>query len=234
MESKFSIHYEDENFLIAEKPVGIPVHPTKDPKRDSLEKYVIEYCKCRNFDNAKTFLRTVNRLDLVTSGIVVFLKNPNLNREADEWMKKSEKFYLAFVHGDFRNEILEHKNHLKEVRGKMQSVRSGGDVAITRFRKLEYSPELNSSLLLIKLVTGRRHQIRHHSAELGFPILGDTLYNPLTPTAFEKTLKEMDAILLHSAFLRLPISEKTIEVFSNPPEHFPKLEYSKTLNHLDF
>ncbi|RHX93772.1 RNA pseudouridine synthase [Leptospira yasudae] len=167
--SNIRIFYETESFLFAEKPPGIPVHATKDSQRenfaDRLQKQLsLEY------------LRTVNRLDLDTSGLVFFCKDPEKNLEADRILKTSEKIYLCVADGIPEEERFTETCYLKDGNKKVRKVFSGGDKAITEFFVLKRERKENYTVLLAKLHTGRRHQIRFHLSEKGFPILGDRVY----------------------------------------------------------
>ncbi|TGL75289.1 RluA family pseudouridine synthase [Leptospira yasudae] len=167
--SNIRIFYETESFLFAEKPPGIPVHATKDSQRenfaDRLQKQLsLEY------------LRTVNRLDLDTSGLVFFCKDPEKNLEADRILKTSEKIYLCVADGIVEEERFTETCYLKDGNKKVRKVFSGGDKAITEFFVLKRERKENYTVLLAKLHTGRRHQIRFHLSEKGFPILGDLVY----------------------------------------------------------
>ncbi|EMJ64607.1 RNA pseudouridine synthase [Leptospira sp. P2653] len=167
--SNIRIFYETESFLFAEKPPGIPVHATKDSKRenfaDTLQKQLsLEY------------LRTVNRLDLDTSGLVFFCKNPDKNKEADRILKSSSKIYLCVSSGAIPEEHFLETCHIKDENKKVRKVFSGGDKAVTEFLTLKRNPKEHYSVLLAKLHTGRRHQIRLHLSEKGFPIVGDFVY----------------------------------------------------------
>jgi 23S rRNA pseudouridine1911/1915/1917 synthase len=180
------ILFEDDVLVIAIKPEGIPVHPTKDPNRLDFTSQVETLLN-------QNSLRTVNRLDIVTSGITVLSKDPKKNSDVDQWMRSSQKLYLFVCNGNWNPDQISYKNHLKEKKQKMIPVFSGGDVAITHFKKLLYHEKDNISLVRAILDTGRRHQIRTHAQSLGFPILGDQLYGGIPS----------DRVYLHSTSLRI-------------------------------
>ncbi|XDD49087.1 RluA family pseudouridine synthase [Leptospira sp. WS92.C1] len=167
--SNFKIFYEDTSFVFAEKPPGIPVHATKDSQRtnfaDQLQKQL-----------GLEFLRTVNRLDLDTSGLVFFCKNPEDNKEADRILKASIKIYLCVARGIVEDDHFTEICYLKDGNKKVKKVFSGGDKAVTEFITIKRNVSENVSILLAKLHTGRRHQIRFHLCEKGHPILGDLVY----------------------------------------------------------
>ncbi|WP_061223884.1 RluA family pseudouridine synthase [Leptospira weilii] len=163
------IFYETEYFLFAEKPPGIPVHATKDSKRENFSDILQKQLSLE-------YLRTVNRLDLDTSGLVFLCKNPDKNKEADRILKSSSKIYLCVSSGVIPEEHFLETCYIKDGNKKVRKVFSGGDKAVTEFLTLKRNPKEHYSVLLAKLHTGRRHQIRLHLSEKGFPIVGDFVY----------------------------------------------------------
>ncbi|MBM9501310.1 RNA pseudouridine synthase [Leptospira sp. 201903071] len=167
--SNFRIFYQTDSFLFAEKPAGIPVHATKDSKRENFSDLLQNQL-------GLPFLRTVNRLDLDTSGLVFFCKNPEKNKEADQILKSSIKIYLCVAEGIVPEDRFTETCYLKDGNKRVKKVFSGGDKAVTEFVVLKRNPKENYSVLLAKLHTGRRHQIRFHLSEKGYPIVGDSVY----------------------------------------------------------
>lgn len=163
------IFYETESFLFAEKPPGIPVHATKDSKRENFADRLQEQLSLE-------YLRTVNRLDLDTSGLVFLCKNPDKNKEADRILKSSSKIYLCVADGIVEEEHFTETCYIKDGNKKVRKVFSGGDKAVTEFLTLKRNLKDHYSVLLAKLHTGRRHQIRLHLSEKGHPIVGDYVY----------------------------------------------------------
>ncbi|PJZ47792.1 RluA family pseudouridine synthase [Leptospira saintgironsiae] len=210
---EYPIHkwYEKGFLLAVEKPAGIPVHATFDPNRPNLEDLVRQQEK-------EPELRLLHRLDRDTSGILLFCKEPSKNKEADSILAVSEKTYLAVSVGiptekEFRVECF-----LKDGKGKVSSVRSGGKKAITDFTVLSYSKEKNISLIAAKLVTGRRHQIRFHLSSIGTPILGDEIY---TDTSIKSLVSKPKRFLLHSYLLKFRNEfEEDIKIVSELPADF--------------
>ncbi|MBB1078517.1 RluA family pseudouridine synthase [Limosilactobacillus sp. STM2_1] len=171
------IVYEDQDFLIMNKPAGVATVPAHNVEvADSLVNRVRGYYKKQNYENQVTHVAT--RLDRDTSGLVIFPKHRFAHAVLDTQLKKHlvKKNYLALVHG---NVPAQHgyidapikrdpTSFVKRIVGK------GGKASVTEY----WSEASNSraSLVKIRLHTGRTHQIRVHFAEIGFPLIGDRMY----------------------------------------------------------
>ena len=174
--------YEDRDLIVLNKPGGIPCHPGRGHYEDSLANRLAGYY----MEKGETSLvRAVGRLDLDTSGVMVFAKNQvaaaRLFKQKEEGSFKKE--YLAVVRGipkSPKGRILEPIGKMSGEKMKMQ-VDSYGKEADTAYEVLEAKGTY--SLVKCHIRTGRTHQIRVHMAWLGHPLLGDVLYgdgkNPL-------------------------------------------------------
>ena len=189
------IVFEDEGMLIINKPSGIAIHPSIKHYEDSIASGVKYY-----FESIGVYkkIRPVNRLDLNTSGLVIFAKNEYIQESLIKQMQKRtfSKEYLAIVTG-----VLEKKTGVidKPIARKAGSiiercVSETGQRAITEYeviREASNNSKITSeagnnyntkcevekySLVKCKLITGRTHQIRVHFAYIGHPLLGDSLY----------------------------------------------------------
>ena len=203
------IIYEDEWLIIVNKPVGIPVHPSNLHYEDSLSNGIRAY-----FDSIglRKTIRPVNRIDLNTSGLVVFAKCEYIHSVLSLEMqnKKFIKKYLCIVEGTFKEKsgtidfpISRKKDSIIE-----RCVSPHGQKSITHFSVLQETNNL--SLVECKLETGRTHQIRVHMSYIGHPILGDSLYGTFS------NLIEGQA--LHSYYISFihPISKKQLEFTCKP------------------
>jgi len=185
VKADFTILYEDENLLVADKPRGLLVH--SDEKEDwmTLQNMVLNYLsKKGEYDpNALDgFMPSpAHRLDRNTSGIVLFAKNlPALQELLRMFRERTEieKKYELLVRGQIDREGEINLPLKKDSEKKMVyvvPVERGGKTAITRYRRLQAFPA-GYSLVEAELLTGRTHQLRVHFAHIGHPIVGDAKY----------------------------------------------------------
>jgi 23S rRNA pseudouridine1911/1915/1917 synthase len=209
------ILYEDDYLLIINKNSNTPVHPSCNHFNDSLSNGVQYYF---NSIDLKRKIRIVNRLDKDTSGIVIFAKNEYIQECLIKQMKLNtfKKEYLAILTG-----ILNEKKGTLSfpIARKTNSIIercidfSIGQVAITHFDVIK---EFDSSYSLVhfELDTGRTHQIRVHSAYIGHPILGDSLYGNHSDKISRQALHSYKVSFYH------PITNEKICITSEPPSDF--------------
>lgn len=186
---ELEILYEDQDILAINKPAGIVTHPSGSHYSDSLSNQVASYFRSKE---EPTKVRSIGRLDKETSGILLFAKNQTaaarLQNQREEGL--SEKTYLAAVsgfmpvdeYGSFHRISIplapDPDNRLKMV------VSTDGTLPGSKHAETLYSvlkstdPDAAApaSLVMLRLKTGRTHQIRVHMASLGHPLLGDSLY----------------------------------------------------------
>ncbi|MBA2840211.1 23S rRNA pseudouridine1911/1915/1917 synthase [Methanococcus maripaludis] len=204
-----NIIYEDDDLLIVDKPKNMVVHPTKNVLSKTLANAVSNHQKINN-QNYK--IRFVNRLDMDTTGLLIIAKDPYSHQRLAKQMDEGilEKIYIAVVNGhlDLKEGIIEDSIDLNDD-GIKRELSNVGKISKTKYKVIE---ELkNASILEIKLLTGRTHQIRVHLTSTGNYIIGDTLYGEISNL--------IDRQALHSHILRFihPITKEKVEFTSKLP-----------------
>lgn len=186
------ILHADHEILVVDKPAGLLSVPGRGADRAD--------CLIARLRGAYPEVLLVHRLDLDTSGVMVFALTPHaqrhLGRQFEE--RQTKKVYLARLWGhlspergrvdlplivDWPNRPRQHVNH------------ETGRPAQTDWRVLRHEADGTTRVRLMPL-TGRSHQLRVHMMELGHPILGDPLYATGAARAFPR-------LMLHAESLRL-------------------------------
>ena len=182
--------FEDEEFLLVAKPAGVPVHHTGRIFYNTFTAIIRRGFDCET-------ATPMHRLDRDTGGIMLFAKNADTASRFQKHLDRIllRKFYLAVVPGEFpegevRCDLPLAENPAAPIRIRMYHD-PAGKPCTTIFRRLALLPGAAAetaaaestaggscrSLVECELVTGRKHQIRAHLSELGFPIVGDRLYS---------------------------------------------------------
>jgi tRNA pseudouridine32 synthase/23S rRNA pseudouridine746 synthase len=203
--------YRDALMLVIDKPAGLPVHP--GPKGGET---LVHHLDALRFGLPRR-PEAAHRLDRDTSGCLVLGRHPRAIARLNELFRRNEvdKVYWAVVEGGPDAE--EGKIDLALApkspdRGWWMKVDPGGQPSLTRWRVLGRSEGL--SLLELRPVTGRTHQLRVHCAASGFPILGDPIYGA-APRFHGPGLH------LHARGVTVPLYPKKspIQVEAPVPEH---------------
>ncbi len=206
------IVYEDDDLLVVNKAAGMPIHPSLNNYDNSLANALAWYFEQQN----KPFVfRCINRLDRDTSGLTIVAKHMVSAGILSAMVSRREihREYLAIVTG-----------HVTPATGTIDApiARKGdsiiervvdwerGERAVTHYQVLQTQKDF--SLLSLRLETGRTHQIRVHMKYLGFPLIGDYLYNP------DMTLIARQALHSHKLSFVHPMTNERLDFVSDLPK----------------
>lgn len=225
--------FEDEELVVINKPAGLLVHKTAMAYGEE------ENALIQLRDQIGSWVAPVHRLDRATSGCLLFAKNEQVlpSLKALFMDRAIEKRYLCIVRGiPAQHEGLIDHPLKSERSGKLQEAQS-------RYRVLRESeqafdstgryPTSRYSLLEVKLLTGRTHQIRRHLAHIRHYILGDRKHGDNKQNTYFETHFGLQNLLLHSWKLDFthPLTQASLQLTSAPPPHFQaiieKLGWSK-------
>ena len=205
----------NENFVVLNKSAGISVQGGTKSKKNLID----IFAKSKIFDGIKPF--SVHRLDKDTSGVFIMAKNRQTAQLLTSLfrLRKVHKTYLAICNGELEknsgewtDELIRYDNGKKII-----------EKAKTIFKVLDRNS--NSSLVEMKPITGRKHQLRKQLFNIGHSIYGDKKYRSFTSTTGLN--KEL---MLHSYQIRFMIGNKKYTYRALLPDYFKKLMKIKRLN----
>ncbi len=214
--SDIDVVYEDENVIIVNKPAGV-LSQKADDNDISINEMIISYL-LENGSLTESDLETFkpgicNRLDRNTSGLVIAGKTLKGLQVMSDVIKNRDvdKYYLAVVNGTV-NEGMDIDGYLikdeKINKVCISKEDNGGERIETSFEPIDYGEGV--TVLEVKLITGKTHQIRAHLASIGHPIIGDTKYGDKSAN---KKYSKIKSQLLHAWILK----------FNDLPEGFEGL-----------
>lgn len=217
------ILYEDDDVLIVNKPKGMVVHPCAGHYTGTLVNAIMYHCREQlSGINGEVRPGIVHRIDMNTTGSLIVCKNDQAHRKIAEQIKvhSVNRVYRGIVSGVVKQDkgtIEGNIGRHPTQRKKMAVVTEGGKPAVTHYQVLERFSD--ATYMEFRLETGRTHQIRVHMANIGHPLLGDTVYgsqkNPYHLTG--QTLHAYSIGFLH------PTTGDYVEFTAPLPEYFTEL-----------
>ena len=203
---EFDVLYEDKQILVVYKPAGLLVHEDINEDMNTLDHQVLTYLYQKGEYDPKDSLGftpgPVHRLDRNTSGIVIFGKTMQALQALNEMMKKRhciEKTYLTICKGYMTSQELIGYVKKDSDQSLMKIVSQDTQGALKMHTIIEsVISSKNYSLLKVKLVTGRTHQIRIHLASVHHPVIGDRKYGDFECNRIMKKKYRLDHQFLHA------------------------------------
>ena len=215
------ILYEDQDIIMINKPKQMVVHPAPGHYSGTLVNALMYHCG-DELSGINGCMRPgiVHRIDMDTTGSLVVCKNDKAHQSLSEQLKvhSIRRIYVAIVHGNIKEDsgtvnapIGRHPTDRK----KMSTHCKNGRDAVTHYKVVE---EKNGhSLVSLILETGRTHQIRVHMQYLGFPLVGDYLYNPDMEYIHRQALHSWKLSFIH------PITREPMEFTAELPDDMKKI-----------
>lgn len=177
-EIPLDIVYEDEGFLVVNKPAGMVVHPAPGHSRGTLVNALLHYAGHLSPVGGARRPGIVHRLDKDTSGLIIVAKEERVHRRLAEALarRRISRHYLAasWGHLEAENQVIRADVGRHRRDRKRMAVVPGARPAITEVWRLERWKA--ADFLKLRLQTGRTHQIRVHLRHIGHPVVGDRQY----------------------------------------------------------
>ncbi len=222
------ILYRDQDLIVLDKPAGMATQPTPARYQGTVYAELQNLLSDPRRKGQRPSIGMVQRLDRDTSGVMVFSIHKRAHKKMTEAFRgrNIDKIYWAMISGRPQNEQGAFCSQLARRRSTnlVVSVARGGKPAETHYRILQALGQV--SLVEVKLITGRTHQIRAHFSEAGLPLLGDTAYGGPQMINHLNIPRQM----LHSRELTFchPVSGKKMIFSASLPDDFSTL-----LQHVD-
>ena len=200
-----TVLYEDEHLLAVDKPAGMLIHPSRSRLTGTLANRVLAYYQSTGQTCA---FHPLTRLDRDTFGVVLLGKNAHIHALLSA--QGFQKEYRALVWGGPSEEkgIIDAPIERLPLPSLLRQVHPNGKPSVTEYKVLERYE--NTSLLSLKPITGRTHQLRVHCAYKGFPILGDPQYgNDFCKQAFDH-----QQLLAYGIYLTHPITKEKLKIYT--------------------
>lgn len=204
------IVHADDSLVVVDKPAGLLSVPGRGAdKADNA---------CARVQNEFADALTVHRLDMATSGLLLFARGASMQRQLSTLFEAREviKHYEALVSGLVEQEHGEIDLPLAAdwpQRPRQVVDHVHGKPSVTRYRVLQRDAQDQTTRLLLQPLTGRSHQLRVHLQAIGHPIVGDALYAP------PEMVAHRDRLMLHATRLefRHPLTGDPLRLLSAAP-----------------
>ncbi|MBK0348425.1 RluA family pseudouridine synthase [Aerococcaceae bacterium zg-ZJ1578] len=231
------IVFEDDDVIVINKPAGMVVHPSKGHYSGTLVHGLLYHLGHQNLAFPDDSVRPglVHRIDKDTSGLLVVAKNNFAHQLLSEQLENHSmgRTYVALVHGMIKEpegtiEVPIRRDQHNRLRW---SAHQDGKYALTHFKVLERFSD--STLVELKLETGRTHQIRVHMEYIGHPLVGDPVYRVGVGQLKGPLTRMSDGQLLHARAIQFkhPITDELLQFEVPLPEHFT--DVLKTLTSIE-
>jgi len=175
------ILHEDRDVIVICKEAGVLSTPTRRDESFTAETVLTNYLR-KGCARSRNQAYLVHRLDRETSGVMIFAKTPEAQETLKNNWKNNEKIYVAIVRGHLKDKKGLLTSYLAE--NEDQFVHSVDNPDQGKLSQTEYdvlAENATQSLLRIRLLTGRKNQIRVQFSEAGHPIVGDPKYGKNDP-----------------------------------------------------
>jgi len=215
------IYHEDNHIMVINKSAGMIVHPTGKVRTGTLVNAILFHCRGHLPGiNGVNRPGIVHRLDKETSGLMMIAKSQQAHHDLTKQIKERKiiKKYIALVHGVVKDRagFIEAPIGRDQKHGNRMAV---SDIASREAKTyFEIIKNFESfTLLLLRLYTGRTHQIRVHLKFIGHPVVGDKLYGPRKD---KKPFISITRQALHSQYLQFthPVNHQVLSFTSPLPE----------------
>ncbi len=166
-----AVLFEDDHILVVDKPAGMLIHPSHSQFSGTLANFVAGYYEKTG---QKSAFHPVTRLDRDTFGVVLLAKNSHIHTLLQN--TAVEKIYHALVFGGPAADsgIIDAPIARRPMPSLLRCISPEGKPSVTEFSVLDRGE--GKTLLALRPITGRTHQLRLHCAHMGYPILGDPQY----------------------------------------------------------
>lgn len=221
--------YRDDYLVAMHKPSGMLVHPTKADRHE--QRIALPLLR----DQIGQYLYPVHRLDKPTSGVLIFALDPDTARELAGAFQAHEvrKDYLAMVRGwPPLGGIIDQPLAPRDPDSRKRKRRKTPQAAMTLYHRLACTslpisvdgryPHTRYSLVRLRPITGRRHQLRRHLKSRNHPLIGDVNYGKGTHNRFFREQYGLNRLMLCAVNLSLahPVTGKPVQIQTTPDRDF--------------